>query len=374
MSGSLNVQGFTRLMNGQAAVVQGKSDRPINLNPGSPLRAVLEAFASVALWLQGLILQVLAISRLSTSTGTDADTWVGDFGLARIPATEATASVTFSRYTTTAAALVPVGGLVGSATASYAVVADTTNTAYSALAGGYWIEIGAASVSVKVQAVVPGASGNAAAGTITAISSAMPGVDTCTNAAAASGGADAEADDALRVRFRAFVNTRSRATIAAVAYAISSVQTALAFAISENVTFAGAYAPGHFIAWVDDGTGAPGAGVTDAVSLAIESVRPLTVTYEVHGPTVVTANVAVTVTAAAGYVHGDLVGHVAAAISAYIATLGMGDALAWSRLIAIAYGASEGVAAVSGVTINGGTADVGGAVSERVRAGTVVVS
>ena len=59
-----------------AAAVQAQASALINFSIGSVLLAITEACASVGLWLQWLILQVLALTRLATSTGTNVDTWV----------------------------------------------------------------------------------------------------------------------------------------------------------------------------------------------------------------------------------------------------------------------------------------------------------
>ena len=64
--------------------------------------------ASQALWLQYLALLVLNVTRLATSSGSDCDSFGADFGFARLPPVAATGTVTFSRYTNTLAAFIPV--------------------------------------------------------------------------------------------------------------------------------------------------------------------------------------------------------------------------------------------------------------------------
>lgn len=65
----LSLQNFTTLMQNMAAAVQSASAQLLDLTVGSTLRAVLEANASVALWMQWLILLVLQTTRAATSTG-----------------------------------------------------------------------------------------------------------------------------------------------------------------------------------------------------------------------------------------------------------------------------------------------------------------
>ena len=55
--------------------------------------------------------------------------------------------------------------------------------------------------AVAVRAVIAGASGNVAAGTVTTMPVTIPGISVVTNPAAITGGYDAESDDALRERY-----------------------------------------------------------------------------------------------------------------------------------------------------------------------------
>src|SRR5579875_239312 len=223
---NLNLQDFPTLMRGMAAGVQGASSALIDLTVGSVLRAVLEANASLALWLQWLIVQVLSVTRATTSNGPDLDSWMADYGITRLPAVAATGSVTFARFTPGIAALVPVGTVVRSTdgSESFAVVADATNAAYSAASNGYLVAAAASAVNATVQAVTPGAAGNVQAGGITVLAAAIAGIDTVVNAGALTNGMDAESDTALRARFSSWAASLSRATPVAIRFAAAGVQ------------------------------------------------------------------------------------------------------------------------------------------------------
>ncbi len=179
---TLSFQTFTTLVQNMAAAVQGSARSLVDLTVGSTLRAILEASAGIGLWLQWIILQVMALTRASTSTGADLDTWVADFGLARLPAVAATGEVTLARFSTTLAALIPVGASLKSAdgTVSFAVTADATHENWSAAQNGYTLAAGTASITVPVQALTAGVTGNVLADTITLIASAIPSVDSVT--------------------------------------------------------------------------------------------------------------------------------------------------------------------------------------------------
>jgi uncharacterized phage protein gp47/JayE len=358
---TLNTKGFSDLLADQAAAIQGASTRAnLDFSVGSVLRALAEGWASVALWLQALVLRVAGLTRLATSSGADADSFVGDFGVTRLAATAASGLVTFSRLTTTSQAVVPVGALVKSSDGAwtYAVALDATRAAYSAAAGGYVIPSGSPNVTVPVRAVTTGAGGNAAAGGVSLIASAIPFVDAVTNGLALTGGADAETDTALRARFVAYIGSLSKATAAAVGYAISQVQPGLTYSIIEGTDPSGNPQLGYFYVVVDDGTGAPSTSLIALVAAAVEAVRPLGITYAVIAPTPVTASVSYSLTLAAGAVRSAEIIKANAALVTYLNSLGMGDDLPYTRLAQVIYDASPNIIGVSSLTLNSGTADL----------------
>ncbi|AQW28634.1 baseplate J/gp47 family protein [Ralstonia syzygii subsp. celebesensis] len=374
---AINAKDFQTLVREQVAAIQGGTSKVlVDLSVGSILRSVVEAYSAVALWLQGLILQLLATTRAATSSGTDLDSWVADYGLTRLPASPASGVVTFSRFTPTQQAVVPVGAIVQTAdgTQQYAVTVDTTNPAYSASQGGYVMAAGNASVNAPVVAVSVGAAGNASVNGVNTLGQAIPGVDTVTNAAAFTNGTNAESDAALRTRFIAYVASLSKATKAAVGYAATSLKQGLTYTLVENQQYNGTAQNGYFYLVVDDGTGYPSSTFLATVYNAIDAVRPLTSTFGVFAPVVLAANVGMTITTAAGYDHIATASLVAAALTSYINSLPLGTPLAWSRLAQVAYDASPGVTNVSAVLLNGATADIATTNQQVVKAGTVSVA
>ena len=373
---ALSFKSFAQWTQDQATVVQASARSLVDFTTGSIERVLLEANSSVALWMQWLILLVLRRTRLATSTGADIDSFVGDFSLTRLQAVQATGLLTFTRFTVGLAALIQPGAQAKTAdgTQLFTVTTDTSNGAWSTLLGGYVLEAGATSVTVPVLAVNAGVQGNVTAGSITLLTSAIPGVDTVSNASAFTNGVDAESDAALQARFPLYLASLVRATVAAVGYAVASVQQGLTYSIVENQASGGGYQPGNFLIYVDDGSGAPSTALRALVYAAVDQYRPLGSTFAVFGPSLVTANVAFTITAAAGYSKSNLLGPAVAAVTAYINALPMGSALPYSRIAQIVYDISPGIANVTAVTVNSATADVGGTAGSVVRAGTVVAS
>lgn len=373
---AITTQDFTTLVRNQVTAIQGAAKVLVDLTVGSILRAVVEANAAVILWLQGLILQLLAITRAATSSGADLDSWVGDFGLTRLAAVAASGQVSFSRFTPSQQAVVPVGTTIqtGDGAQQFAVTLDTTNPAYSASLGGYVLAAGVANINVPVAAVTAGAGGNVSAGQINTLTQALPGVDTVSNAAPFTNGVDAESDTALRIRFIAFVASLSKATKGAVGYAITSLKQGVIYTLVENQQYNGTTDYGYFYVVVDDGTGSPGSTFLSNVSNAIDAVRGVSIRFGVFAPVVVTANVGMTITTAAGYDHAAVVGLVGTALRSYINALLLGQTLTYSRLAQVAYDASPGVTNVTAVLLNGATADVTATSQQVIKAGTVTVA
>ena len=366
----LPLQDFTALVRTQAAAVGGAARGLVDLSVGSVLRAVLEANASIGLWLQWLITEVLATTRATTSTGADLDSWVADFGLIRLPGIAATGIATFSRTTAGFSAVVPTDALVKTGTGmdalTFRVVADAGNPAWNQT--GYVLRPADLAVSVPVVATTAGRAGNVKAGEMRLLASAIPGVDAVANDAPAAGGLDAETDAALRQRFGGFIDSRTRATAQAVGYAVQGLQQGLSYAIAERVDAAGALRPGHFTVVIDDGTGNASADLLARAAAAIEVVRPLGGTFSVRAPLVVRADVSL-------FAQGpdDAKAAVRAALGAYVAALPLGAGLVISRLIQIAHDADLRIERVTTVTVNGAEADLAPPTYGILRPGAITV-
>lgn len=351
----LPLQDFTTLVRMQTSAVAASCRQLIDVTVGSVLRAVLEANASVGLWIQWLILEVLATTRAATSKDLDLDSWVADFGVARLPAAPAVGKVRFSRATPGLATVVPVGALVRTGlqldAQVFVVSIDVMHPMWNG--GGYRMDANDLTVEVPVSAETPGRAGNVQAGSIRLLASAIPGVDAVINDGPMLGGLDAEADDALRLRFAGFLDSRTRATEQAVGFAILSLQQGLSYSIAERVDTAGAFRPGHFTVTVDDGTGAPSPALLAEVMAAIEPVRPIGGTFSVRPPAVYPVDIQMHVNAPE-----TAFAAVRAAVLGYVDALPIGVPLVLSRLYQIAHEADASVGSVQSITLNGANSDL----------------
>lgn len=389
---TVQTQSFTTVVNNAVTAVQGAASALVDTAIGSIIRSLIEAMAAIVMWLQGLLLQVAALTRLATSSNTDVDSFGADFGFTRLPAYASSGQVTFYRATPTLQAFIPAatapgtltngqtnwtgGTLVQSAdgTQQFMVIPDTTQAAYSATLNGYIIGAGVNSAVATVQAVTPGAGSNVLAAAISTIVGSVAYVDTVTNVAGFTNGAAPETDAAFKVRFVSWVAALSKATPAAIASAVTSIQAGASCTIVEDYTYGGVYQPGYFYVIADNGTGSPPGSFLTSVSNVVNSVRPIGTTFGVFAPTVVTANVGMTLTTATGYTHSAVVTTVIAALTAYLNGLALGVSVPYTRLAQIAYDASPGVTNVTAVTLNSGTSDLTVTSQQVVKAGTLTVS
>lgn len=374
---NMRTKDFHTLVREQVEAIQGGTGRVlIDLSVGSILRAVVEASSAVVLWLQGLILQLLASTRAATSNGADLDSWMADYGVTRLPAAFAEGAVTFSRFTPGQQAVVPIGDVVQTADGAqqYAVTLDATHPAYRTELTGYVLAPGITSVIVPVRALRAGASGNVSSGGVNTLGQAMPGIDTVSNAMAFTSGAEAESDVALRARFVAYVASLSKATKGAVGYAATSFQPGVSYQLVENEQYDGAHKDGYFYLVIDDGSGIPSKRLLASIYNAVDAVRPVTSTFGVFPPALVRATVSMTITTAHGHDHVAMCATVSRALDLYINTLGLGQALTWSRLTQIAYDAAPGVINVSAVLLNGKRTDLSVTPKQVIRTAKVQVA
>lgn len=378
---AVNTQSFSTITQNWAAAVQGACNTLLDFSIGSILRALNQGQAGVALWLQGLVLQLLITTRLATSSGNAVDTFTVDFmpalpgsitaalpnGSPRLPAVAATGSATFARFTPTNAAFIPasitpgdgLGANIQTAdgTQTFTVVADVTQPLYSTALGGYTIPANQASGVATVQALIGGTGGNISAGTLTVLQTGISGVDTVANGAAFTNGVPQETDVALKARFVAFFNALSKATVGAFQYAITSLQQGLQYQIIENKDFNGATDNGMVTIIVDDGSGDIPAGIVSTVFAAVNAVRAAGVRIGVFAAAKVNATFVMTISVLAGFVPSVVQGQVLVAVTAAINATGLGNTLDYMRLGQAAFNVA-GVATVTAVTLNGSTADL----------------
>jgi uncharacterized phage protein gp47/JayE len=353
---------------------------------GSIVRAIVEAHGGTALWEESLIDIVYNATRLSTSTGTECDTFVADFGFARKGATFASGDVTFSRFTPTQQGVISVGATVSTPDKSlqFAIIADTLNSFFNATLNAYVIPAGIGSASVPVQALTAGTIGNVIQDTLTVITSPVPGIDTVTNPLAFSNGTNAQSDAELRVAFVQYLASLSRATKAAIGFAVVNAvpNEIVEYELVENIDYnTGDQNLGQFWIVADDGTGNPTPQFLQAIRNAVELYRGFTIRFAVYAPIVVTANISATVTIPADYNNPDLETNIQTALETYVNLIPIGGTLPYSRISSIIYNTIALDTTVildqfnvTNVLLNSGTSDLIATNKEAIKPATPTIT
>jgi uncharacterized phage protein gp47/JayE len=373
---NLRLKAFSQLVEDMGAALQSSATNLVDVSVGSGVRAIFEANASVVLWLQWLILQVLQTTRASTSAGADLDSWMSDFGLIRLPAIPSSGIVTFTRFAANVAATIPVGTTIKTSdgSLSFSVAEDRTLSIWQASPTGYTLPPGVNSVELPVTCLTGGSVGNVLAGAITIIATPLPGVDVLTNAAPFSDGSNSENDQSFRGRFQNYLTSRSRATIAALRSAIADLRQGLDIEILENTAVDGSVRLGFFVVIVDDGSGYPSSNLLSLVAEAIDLVRPVGSMFTVIPPAVISVDVSLMVVLAAGTSTDRCVSGVQQQVAEYLNGLAIGRFAAVTRVAQRAYKADPRIENVTGILLNGLPADLAPPQQSVIKAGRIVVT
>lgn len=370
-------QTFDQLVSNQVTAAQASSTAPLDFSSGGALLALIQANVSgIALWLQALLVTVLAETRAASSVGADLDSWMADFEFSRLQSVAASGLETFGRFINTSQAVIPVGSTVQTINGAtqYTVQRDTTNVNYNAAFDGYVLNSGTSSIDVPITANVAGTAGNASSNVIIVITSPLPYVDTATNNSPLTNGTDAETDEAYRLRFVAYLASLSKATLSAIEFSIAAVVGVLDFTVSPNVNYAGATQFGYFYVVVDDGSGAPPAQLLANVASAIDAVVGLTINFGVFAPIVINTSVVMTMTVASGYTHSQVATIVQAAVTNFVNSLALGQTLYYTRIAQVAYDSSPGVLDVNNVLLNGAVSDITISAKQIAKVTTVTIN
>ena len=357
---NLPFRGFTDIVRDMSAAITASGGRLIDMSVGSVLRAIIEANAAIALWVQWLVLLTLQSTRAATSVGQDLDSWMADFSLARLPSRPASGVATFSRYSGGTVTYVPAGTMVKTQDGSvgFAVTPDSSNPAWEVSLNSFSLGVGVTSIDLPVVASTAGLSGNVLPNTITILASSIPGIVLVCYNYSKTGGGDAEGDSAFRSRFANFFAARSRATLDALGYAISLVSPTLKYIIQENVDATGGAKPGNILIIIDDGSGLIEEPLLNSLSIVTEVVRPIGTSISFQPPQIVQVQVSLSVKCPDEIPTATVWNQLMLAIEEYISKRPIGSTLSITRISQLAYRTEPQIINVSDVMVNGQTVDL----------------
>jgi len=357
---SIPTRSFTDIVRDMSAAITASAGRLIDMSVGSVLRAIIDANAGIVSWIQWTVLLVLQATRAATSSGPDLDSWMNDFGLSRLPALASSGRVTVSRLSSIATVFVPSGTVVKTqdGAISFSVTADASNAAWQPSLAAYALATGVTSVDLPITAVVAGSSGNVLPNTVTILSSPVAGIDVVNNVEAITGGQDPESDSAFRNRFTSFLAARSRATLDALGYAISTVGANLSFVIQENVDAAGSPRPGNILVVVSDGTGYISDSLMSALSVSLATVRPVGTTLSIQSASSVPVIISLSLECPPELVIPSAQSQVQSALENYVEGRPIGSTLSLTRISQLAYQTEPRIINISNVMLNGANIDL----------------
>jgi len=367
---------FQQLVNDQVVATQAASNEPIDFNVGTVELAAIEANSGMGMFLQFLFSIILSYARAQTSEGAALDSWMAQFQLIRLAAVAATGNVTFSRQLTTGTVLIPAITTKVKTTdfsLQFTVIADATNPDFNPGLNSYVMLNGVSSINAKVRCDTPGAIGNVGANVITFMATPVGGVNTVNNSNPFTNGKNAESDAAFRARFVLYFNSLSRAVLIAYAYVIASIPEITRYNVVENETFSGDDQPGYVYVVIDDGTGVPPPELLDRAYQAIQTIRGLAILNDVFAPAVTNANIVVDLSISPLTTEATIEELVTNALYEYINKLPFNSTLYYSKLYEIIYDASPYILNATNLTLNGGTADIAGAVNQIFLVGTITI-
>lgn len=186
---------------------------------------------------------------LDDATGDDLDARAAEIQpgtVTRTAASKSSGNVRFSRTGTAGTVTIPVGtqvkttdGITVETTVAGQITAGNTDSGL-----------------IAAVAVLAGASGNVASGTLIKFVSKPSGVDSVTNPTAFQNGADKESDDAFRNRIKTYVSSLSRCTLEALENAVlgaTDPDTGATILFSKGIE--DQINRGSTTLYIDDGTG-----------------------------------------------------------------------------------------------------------------------
>ncbi len=243
----------------------GQSGVVSDANPGSQVRTLSESWGQVA-ELEGVSAFALTIQAMAYGC-------LAAFGIIPLPATQAQGVVTFSTGPSD-----PPPATQDVIIASGTVVQTTAGVQYQTTET-VTLAQGTTSITATAEAIIAGVTGNTSTGTIVSIVSGIPYPLYVNNAAAFTGGTNAETIGQTLNRFTAYVQSLGLSSPVAIANAAIGVQAPNS---TETVLYSTLYEPwivniangAQWTVYIDNGAGTASTALINAVIAKFSGVYP----------------------------------------------------------------------------------------------------
>ena len=279
----------------------------------------------------------------STAQGDDLDALAADhFGIARQEGTKAIGEVTFTRANTAAGNIsIPVGTRVSTSDGTLFLTTED-------------ILVTGLSLNSTVEAVEVGEQGIVDVGTIVVILDALGDSFSVTNAQRTAGGIEKETDDAFRVRIAGFLSTVRRGTPAALEFGATQVAGVLRATVDES-----SLPPTVYIA---DAAGGANDTLVAAVQDELVNWRAAGVQVNVQGATQILQDITLALTFRAGFDTSSTRDKAIEAVVAAVNSLGIGETLFRSAIVAAAK-----ITGIRDVVVSNPAGDVAPSLNQLIR-------
>ena len=349
---------FDEIVSDMVAWVISNSSKITDLSPGSIIRSFIEGSA-------------LSIEEVYVATYLGFRRYLDNiqetaFDFTKKSGTKAGVNVVFSRIGTSGDVTIPGGTRLKTATGLRFVT-----TVAGTITNG-----NTSSASVACLADATGSAYNVGAATITIIEDTVAGVDTVTNALAATGGVDQESNIAFKTRFQAYIEGLGRSNVAGLVAGALSVEGITSVSVVElfppvsNV---------NVDLYVDDGSAVTvTADKLNEVQNIIDGngtednpgYRSAGINVVVKTPNIVSQNVVMNVSILSGVDTEQLQTDIINDVTKYVNTLGVGNDIIYNEIIA----SIMGVYGVVDVTLTTPSANVTITATQVGRVGTITVN
>jgi uncharacterized phage protein gp47/JayE len=353
---SFNLRTYSTIYDSIKAYIIANQDIITDFNDGGVLASEIEAFSRQ-------LAQAYAEDRAGFSEVLKKLPY-SIFDFSAKDAVAATGEVTFSRTDTTDAVTIPSGTQIST---SGNVVFETTTEASMASGVSY--------VTVDIESITSGSTGNVSAGTITTIVSSVD-ADSVINASATSGGVDAETTAQALSRFRSYLMGLAKSNKYGIIYgALLNTSLRSASIVEHFPMKSDLY---NFTLYVDDGNGEANSTIIAAVKDIIDGDGTQTnpgykaagINCDILAPTKLPTDV--TATVYFNYNVDEDVGKstISDAITTFLNNLTIGETLIRSQLMKTILNYTY----VTDLTISSPSENVTASDEQIIRAGTITLT